>query len=102
MRVIARGPDDRPLDRIAVGADDSLIYVVAAESAGDDAEAVGFPKDCIFEYHAALMEKLNSVWEGQDVLHMRDEWSRATHLNSSLGDLAAPAEQGTRGRHPRR
>ena len=89
MRVIARGSDDRPLDRIAVGEDESLIYVVAAESAGDDdPEPVGFPKDRIFEYHADLLEKLNSAWDGQDHGHIRDEWSRAPQpLNSALKDL---------------
>jgi hypothetical protein len=86
MRVIARAYEDEPLDRLAVGYSQKLVYIVdqsTISSAKDDADAgVGFPADCVFEYDPNLLASLLAAYAADDRGRLYELWSRATPFRS--------------------
>lgn len=62
MRVIAIAYGEKPLDRVATGETRNLIYVAAASTenahAPRDFSGVGFPRESVYLFDAAVFEAL--------------------------------------------
>jgi hypothetical protein len=84
MRVIAKAYGDEPLDRIAVGHNAKLVYVVAQSvisSSVDTTEiGVGFPRDSIFKFDDSLYHELRAAYSAADLGRLYELWLQATPL----------------------
>ena len=81
MRVLARAYGDQPLDRVAVGQSEKVIYI-AAESVANAMErgepgGVGFPRNCIFEFDQDMLESLRTAYESGDTAALAALWMSA-------------------------
>jgi hypothetical protein len=93
MRVIAKAYGDRPLDRLIVGETKRVYFVASASALGgndedDDLVGVGFPKDCIFHFEAALYESLEAVWRSGDREQLTALWSAARPIGATTRHAA--------------
>lgn len=85
MRVLARAYGDRPLDRVTVGRDGSVVFI--ADPTVDKAvrntigEGVGFPAKFVFEFDAALYDSLRAAWASKDQMRLSALWGDAKPIS---------------------
>jgi hypothetical protein len=81
MRVIARAYGDAPLDREVVGQTDRVAYIANLSGLSsierEAAKGVGFPRNCVYRFDAALFESLSKAWERGDRGELEALWSSA-------------------------
>lgn len=84
-RCIARAYRGRPLDRIAVGRTDKLIYINVPETTKKSVNAmtgaVGFPQDAVYQADDDLLNKLVTAFDSADWDALEGLWDDAKPLD---------------------
>ena len=81
---IARAYNDEPIRRFVVGVYRKLVYISAVspeDSLGIGSKgAVGFPRDCIYEYEKSLFDGLCVAYRAGDVDNLGKLWGQLTKI----------------------
>jgi hypothetical protein len=95
-RVIARAYADEPLDRLAVGSGDGLVYIVNPSLSGTDKEiamwSIGFPKNAIYEFDKTIYDKILAAFQSSTKDKLAELWKLARPLKTALPDIDAIIE----------
>ena len=93
IRCLARAYGDKPLDRLALGKEDRLIYVSNPSLIAPEQvlalRAVGFPRTCVFRFDPKLFERLLAAYESKDSGRLASLWNEAKPLHQELPEIEA-------------
>ena len=87
MRIIAKGYKNRPFAKLALAKERAAIYLYDESLVGAIGtiakRAIGFPRDCIFEFESSLFDALCDAY-GRQAHHELDIlWNRAKPFNAA-------------------
>lgn len=93
MRVLAKAYGDQPLDRLIVGEAKRVFFLASASALNgndesDDLVGVGFPRDYVFLFDAALYESLEAAWRKGDREGLNVLWGAARPIEAVIRHAA--------------
>jgi hypothetical protein len=97
QRCLARAYGDMPVDRRVVGRGHGLIYIVSPAIQGSEVEvanqSIGFPEEAVFEFDAALYQKLVTLYEQKNRAELAGLWSKAKPFQQPTPDIDIVASE---------